>query len=96
MTDPANYSTTELAVALKAALRAMDALGGTGLDMVTHWQEEIEGRAERIVVELHGRIGESEAEEQERTRALSAYAARLMALPDDGVRDATYVSIAPD
>lgn len=82
MSTPADYSTTELAVALKATLRATDALDGTGLDMVTHWQEEAEGRAERIAMELQGRIGESEAEEQERTRALSAYAARLMALPE--------------
>lgn len=83
MSTPADYSTAELCIAIAAAFRAIDALDGTGLDMVTHWQEEAEGRAERIAMELQGRIGESEAEELERVCAIAAYAVRLMPLPSE-------------
>jgi hypothetical protein len=81
MTDLTSYSTTELCTALVAALGSADALDGTGLDMATRWQEEAESRADRIALELQGRVGDSEAEELERAYAIAAYAVRLMALP---------------
>ncbi len=77
MVTPADYySTTELAVALKAALRAVDALDGTGLDVVTRWQEEAEAMADTIATELRSREVEGE-EAAERLRALAAYSLKL-------------------
>ncbi len=81
--NAADYSITELCTALAAALRVLDALDGTDLDLVTRWQEEAEARAETIAMELGSRRGEGDEEERERMLALSAYDARLMELPEE-------------
>lgn len=73
MSTPANYSTAELCIALAAALRATDVLDGTGLDLVTRWQEQAEAMAETIASELRCRKGDREVEERDRNRALASY-----------------------
>lgn len=74
---PANYSITELATILKAALLVVDTLDGTGIDAITDWIEETEDLAWKMALELVAREPADEIEGQERKAALAAYNARL-------------------
>lgn len=81
--NPANYSITELATILKAAILVVDTLDGTEIDVVTDWIEQAEDAAWKIALELEGREPADEGQEHERKAAIAAYNARLEPSPDE-------------
>ncbi len=73
----ADYSITELATIIKAALLVADTLDADQVDVIDQWIEAAEEVAWRASLELVSREPEDEGEAQERDSALSAYRARL-------------------
>jgi hypothetical protein len=63
--------------ALAGGVDAVDALDGTGFDIVIHLQEDAEGMADTIAAELQSRWEGDLEELKERNSALLLYAARL-------------------
>lgn len=73
----ADYSITELATIIKAALLVADTLDADQVDVIDQWIEAAEEVAWRASLELVSREPQDEGEERERDSALSVYRARL-------------------